>query len=113
MTTPGAGGFPDEVMATLGRLEHDLAGLDDGPKRVALRRDLTALREALERRRAVEREERHRLGHDLRVPLNAIAGWTHILKMDASSPETVTRAADVLHRNVQALARLIDSSDRT
>jgi signal transduction histidine kinase len=110
--TSGVAAATDDVMASLARLEQDLASLGEGPERVTLRRGLAALREAIERRQAAEREERHRLGHDLRVPLNAIAGWTHILKMDAGSPSTVTRAVEVLHRNVQALARLIDSSER-
>jgi signal transduction histidine kinase len=109
--TSGVAAATEDVMAGLARLEQDLAGLGEGPAPAAVRQGLTALREAIERRQAAEREERHRLGHDLRVPLNAIAGWTHILKMDAGSPNTVARAAEVLHRNVQALARVIDSTE--
>jgi len=43
------------------------------------------------------------------VPLNAIAGWTHILRLDATSATTVNRAVDVFDRNVRALTRLIES----
>ena len=59
--------------------------------------------------REAQRVERRRLGHDTRVALGAIAGWTHILRLEKSASETVTRAADVLDRNVRALARVIDS----
>jgi len=42
------------------------------------------------------------------VPLNAIAGWTHILRLDATTAATVTRAVEVFDRNVRALTRLIE-----
>jgi signal transduction histidine kinase len=61
------------------------------------------------RREAADRDERRHLGHDLRVPLNAIAGWTHILRLDATSASTVHRAVDVFDRNVRALTRLIET----
>ena len=68
-----------------------------------------ALREAMDRLEELDRDERHHLGHDLRVPLNAIAGWTHILRLDASSAATVHRAVDVFDRNIRALTRLIET----
>jgi signal transduction histidine kinase len=97
-----------EALTRLERLEEDLARLQEGPERVPLLDDVAALRETLEALQGVEYEQRHRLGHDLRTPLNAIAGWAHILQLDAETPSTVARAADVLRRNVQALARAID-----
>jgi signal transduction histidine kinase len=99
-----------EVMARLHQLEDGLSRLREGPDRAALLDALAALRDSLGQRREAEQERRHRIAHDLRVPLNAIAGWTHILKMDAGNPSTVARAADVLQRNVQALTRLIEAS---
>ncbi|MEX2224035.1 MAG: histidine kinase dimerization/phospho-acceptor domain-containing protein [Candidatus Rokuibacteriota bacterium] len=92
-----------DLEATSGRL----GGLS-AEARADLAASLTALRASLEEEREADREERHRLSHDLRVPLNAIAGWTHILRLDAATEATVARAADVLDRNVRALTRLIE-----
>ena len=109
MTVSTVGHATQEALARLERLEEDLSRLREGPERAPLLDDVAALRETLKDLQDAEYEQRHRLGHDLRTPLNAIAGWTHILRMDAESPSTVARAADVLHRNVLALARVIDS----
>ena len=98
-----------DVRARLDRLEHGMTRLGEGPERASLVESVQALRETVERLEGAERDERHQLGHDLRVPLNAIAGWTHILKLDATSAATVTRAVDVFDRNVRALTRLIES----
>ena len=102
------------MRARLDRLEQGVARLADGPDRASLVESVRALRETVERLDGVERDERHQLGHDLRVLLNSIAGWTHILRLDATSAATVHRAVDVFDRNVRALTRLIESytSDR-
>lgn len=94
----------DELEAAIGRLLE----LSDGG-RADLAARLAALRSCLERERLADGEERHRLGHDLRVPLNAIAGWTHILRLDATTAGTVAHAADVFDRNVRALTHLIEA----
>jgi signal transduction histidine kinase len=98
-----------EAIAHLRRIEGALGRLPAGPEREPLAVDVTALRETLERLEGMERDERHRLGHDLRVPLNTIAGWTHILRLDAATPSTVQRAVDIFDRNVRTLTRLIES----
>jgi hypothetical protein len=98
-----------EALRRLERVERGLEELSQGPVRASLAGDVTALREALQRLEALERDERHQLGHDLRVPLNAIAGWTHILRADAATSGSVARAVDVFDRNVQALTRLIET----
>ncbi len=72
---------------------------------VSTRRTVEALQQA-------QRDERRRLGHDMRVALNTIAGWTHILRLEKNPSERVARAADVLDRNVRALAVVINSSQR-
>lgn len=85
---------PDEVVAALQVLEDQVA---------AARRAVEALQQA-------ERDERRRLGHDMRVALNAIAGWAHILRLEKSASENVLRAADVLDRNVRALTKVIEAA---
>jgi signal transduction histidine kinase len=47
------------------------------------------------------------VSHELRTPLNAILGWTHILGKEAKDTDQV-RAIDVINRNAQAQARLIN-----
>ena len=98
-----------EVRSRIDRLEQAVARLPDGPERVPLAEGVHALQEAIDRLEELDRDERHHLGHDLRVPLNAIAGWTHILRLDATSASTVHRAVDVFDRNVRALTRLIET----
>jgi signal transduction histidine kinase len=94
----------DELAAAIGRQDT----LPD-EARGELAGHLAALRESLEQEREAEGERRNQLSHDLRVPLNAIAGWTHILRLEASTPDTVRRAVDVFDRNVRALTRLIET----
>jgi len=73
---------------------------------------VTASRQAIEAMQQSQRDERRRVGHDMRVALNAIAGWTHILRLEKNPSERVARAADVLDRNVKALAVVIESAER-
>ena len=98
-----------DVRARLDRLEQGVTRLAEGPERASLVEAVEALRETIGRLEGVERDERHQLGHDLRVPLNAIAGWTHILRLDASGADTVHRAVDVFDRNIRALTGLIET----
>jgi signal transduction histidine kinase len=98
-----------DLRSRLDALERTLGGLPEGTDRAPIAGDMHALREMVDRLEGVERDERHQFGHDLRVPLNAIAGWTHILRLDASSTGTVQRAVDVFERNVRALTRLIET----
>lgn len=81
----------------------------------ALRRlagQITATRQTVETMQRAQRDERRRLGHDMRGALNAIAGWTNILRLEKNPSERVARAADVLDRNVRALAVVIESTKR-
>jgi signal transduction histidine kinase len=47
------------------------------------------------------------LSHELRGPLNAIAGWTGILRTRVSSDSLAVRAIDTVERNLAAQSRLI------
>ena len=47
------------------------------------------------------------LSHELRSPLNAIVGWTHILRDNPSDAETRRKAVETIHRNAQAQNQLI------
>jgi signal transduction histidine kinase/ActR/RegA family two-component response regulator len=75
---------------------------------------LRAAKEDAERARA-EAEEANRikdqflatLSHELRTPVNAIAGWTQILRSGQLDPEKTARALDVIERNARAQAQLI------
>jgi signal transduction histidine kinase len=48
------------------------------------------------------------LSHELRTPLNAIAGWAELLARRAGDDDAVARAAEVINRNVQLQAGLIN-----
>ena len=47
------------------------------------------------------------LGHDLRSPLNAILGWTHLLRSGNLPPDSATRALNTIERNARDQAQLI------
>jgi PAS domain S-box-containing protein len=47
------------------------------------------------------------LSHELRSPLNAIAGWTYLLKSGAKDPERVLQSAQVIERNTKIQTQLI------
>jgi signal transduction histidine kinase len=48
------------------------------------------------------------VSHELRTPLNAIVGWAHILQRRAVDAPTFARGVEVIERNAQVQARLID-----
>jgi signal transduction histidine kinase len=47
------------------------------------------------------------VSHELRTPLNAILGWSHILGKELKDAEQ-TQAIDIINRNAQAQAKLIN-----
>src|SRR5512132_2908762 len=69
-----------------------------------------------ERNRRVESERAGRLkdeflanlSHELRTPINAILGWSQLIKPGESSVEEVAEAMDVIRRNARLQAHLID-----
>ena len=71
----------------------------------ALQADLDILSRSAE-------DDRERLAHALRNPLNAIGGWIAVLREHAGNPATVEQAADVLDRSVSTLSRIVDDSTR-
>ena len=48
------------------------------------------------------------LSHELRTPINAILGWTQLLRMGDVKGDEVEQALDVIERNSQMQVRLID-----
>jgi signal transduction histidine kinase/ActR/RegA family two-component response regulator len=48
------------------------------------------------------------VSHELRNPLNAIAGWTVILRSGPADPLASRHAAEVIERNARALTRIVE-----
>jgi signal transduction histidine kinase/CheY-like chemotaxis protein len=48
------------------------------------------------------------VSHELRTPLNAVLGWAHILRTGRPDEATLARGVEVIERNAQAQARLIE-----
>jgi signal transduction histidine kinase len=75
----------------------------------ALRDRLHALESAAGSLRQTAEEDFKHFAHELRTPLNALAGWGQMLRSDPKTPATAVQAADVLDRNVAALAKTIEA----
>jgi PAS domain S-box-containing protein len=89
--------------------------IDDVSERVASERELRAQFESSERaRRLAEEAVRVKdeflttLSHEIRTPLNAVLGWTRILLTRSADPATLQRALEIIDRNAEAQARLIE-----
>ncbi|WP_437637362.1 response regulator [Sorangium sp. So ce854] len=48
------------------------------------------------------------LSHELRSPLNAILGWTHLLRSEPFDEQRVSHGLEVIERNVAAQTKLIE-----
>jgi signal transduction histidine kinase len=73
----------------------------------ALAREQQARRDAEQANRAKD-EFLAMLGHELRNPLNAIAGATAVLAHGSATPEQAARAREVIQRQVSSLRELVD-----
>ena len=83
-----------------------------------LRKELDDRRESLAREHAArfQAEVANRMkdeflanvSHELRTPLNAVLGWAHILRTGRPDEATLARGAEVIERNAQAQAKLIE-----
>ncbi|HET7452336.1 MAG TPA: response regulator, partial [Thermoanaerobaculia bacterium] len=124
---PGAparpGSDPANVAATLmGRDGRDMGtlrifGNSPGPDEEAILTQLAQMASiAIENVMYSEAREANRLkdeflttlSHELRTPLTAILGWTRILRAPALDPGRFSHGLDVIERNVNAQAKLID-----
>jgi PAS domain S-box-containing protein len=87
----------------------------DVSERKGFEREQARLAEG-ERMARIQAEEANRskdeflatVSHELRNPLNAIAGWTVILRSGAAEPQACQHAAEVIERNARALTRLVE-----
>jgi signal transduction histidine kinase len=88
--------------------EPDTAGADtQGADLRDLLEQERRARQAAERKSAQKDEFLALVSHELRSPLGAILGWTHILRRGAS-PEDLAKGLEVIEQSALAQNRLID-----
>ncbi len=82
---------------------------------VYVRRDLAIVAKAFAQKLNEEQEASRvkdefvaALSHELKTPINAVLGWTTLLRRRCDDPITVRRAIDRIERNARKQARLVD-----
>lgn len=73
----------------------------------ALRADTSTARETLDRTQQATTEWLMEAVHGLRSPLNAILGWTQMVKLTQQDAATMQQAIEVIERNAESLNRLV------
>jgi signal transduction histidine kinase/ActR/RegA family two-component response regulator/HAMP domain-containing protein len=102
---PGKDGRPSRWVGTLTNINEAVNQAER--TELALTKEREA-REEAERVTVMKDEFLATLSHELRTPLNAISGWGEILARHERRDELVTSAAEVIMRNVNLQASLID-----
>ncbi len=77
-------------------------------ERELLLAEAQAARDAAELANCTKDEFLAIVSHELRSPLNAILGWTKLLRTRQFAPEKVAQALETIERNTQAQAKLIE-----
>jgi PAS domain S-box-containing protein len=101
--TPGADGAP----ARMSGVGHDITEAKQAEEeRAQLLHEQVARREAEESNRAKD-QFLATLSHELRTPMNAVLGWSQMLRLLPLSEREQARAVDAIFRNVQIQAQLV------
>jgi signal transduction histidine kinase/ActR/RegA family two-component response regulator len=95
--------------------DEDVAIAEELARRASLVIDNARLFEALRRERARAEEATRAkdeflatVSHEIRAPLNAVLGWSRLLRGDSTSPQRVARGLEVIERNALAQTRLVE-----
>lgn len=103
--TESAGSYDRVDVGTAEVVARQLALALDGAD---LRRDTEAAQSATEAANRSKDEFLMTLSHELRNPLNAVAGWARLLEAGKLGEEQSRRAIDIILRNVDVQVRLVD-----
>jgi signal transduction histidine kinase/ActR/RegA family two-component response regulator len=86
----------------------DLAFAEDLARRAATAIDNARLYHEAREANRIKDEFLATLSHELRTPMTAILGWTHLLKTGALDHEAKIRAIDTIDRNARSQTQIIE-----
>jgi signal transduction histidine kinase len=84
-----------------------LALVAEFTRRRVIENEMRVLNEELATSVRIKDEFLATLSHELRTPINAVLGWSQMLRDDALAEPLRTKAVDAIHRNVAIQAQLV------
>jgi len=91
-----------------GTIAFGVATYEDVTEEVLAKRKIEAMLLELENASLVKDEFLATISHELRTPLNAVLGWVRMLRSDTLPPDKRERALEIIERNANAQALLIE-----
>jgi len=91
-----------------GQVVGTITAIEDVSERIVRESELIAAREEADKANQAKDSFLAVLSHDLRTPLTAILGWTHVFRERPGDPSLVRKGAEVIERSASVQLELIE-----